>query len=197
MIAVPAIPSRFSWADYRQWPDGERWELIDGQAWAMAPAPSIKHQTVAGQCYARLELFLRGKPCRPFIAPTDVKLSEYDVVQPDVLVVCDPDKITQTHIEGAPDLVIEVLSPRTAARDLRDKRTLYEQAGVREYLVIDPLELYAVHFRRDDRGRFGEGRVIAAQESVSLATLADFMLPLWELFDLPAPGESQAPGPLG
>lgn len=197
MIAAPALSPRFSWDDYRRWPDGERWELIDGQPWAMAPAPSISHQTVAGRCYARLERHLNGKPCRPFIAPTDVKLSDFDVVQPDVLVVCDPTKVTQTHIEGAPELVIEVLSPHTAARDLRDKKALYERAGVREYLVIDPLEQYAVRFRRDDRGRFGEGAVIAAQEAVALATLEGFTLPLWELFDLPAPGEPQSPGPLG
>ncbi|MCO5760032.1 MAG: Uma2 family endonuclease [Chromatiaceae bacterium] len=72
MIAVPAIPPRFSWADYRRWPDGERWELIDGRAWAMAPAPSISHQTVAGRCYARLERHLQvadGKTPGPGPAP--------------------------------------------------------------------------------------------------------------------------------
>jgi Uma2 family endonuclease len=108
MAAQPASERRFSWTDYQGWPEGERWELIDGRAYNMSPAPTIKHQSVAGQLYAMIVQRLRGKPCRPFIAPTDVKFSEFDVVQPDILVVCDPNKITRTHIEGAPDLVVEI-----------------------------------------------------------------------------------------
>jgi Uma2 family endonuclease len=73
--------------------------------------------------YSRLERGLEGKSCKPFIAPTDVKLSDLDVVQPDILVVCDAARVTPTHIEDAPDVVIEVLSPATSAKDLRQKKT--------------------------------------------------------------------------
>jgi len=192
MSLAPASTQRFTWADYRTWPDSERWELIDGQAYNMSPAPSTRHQSIALRMASRLEQRLAGKDCTPFIAPTDVRLSDFDVVQPDVLVVCDPSKITPTHIEGAPELVVEVLSPSTSVRDLREKKALYQRAGVREYLVLDPLEHYGLLFRLDETGRFGEGQVIAAQESVGFATLEGIEIPLWELFELPDPS-SDAP----
>jgi Uma2 family endonuclease len=184
----------FTWADYRSWPDEERWEIIGGVAYAMSPAPSTKHQSVGARMYSRLERGLEGKPCRPFIAPTDVKLSDRDVVQPDILVVCDPARITPTHIEGAPDVVIEVLSPATSAKDLRQKKALYERAGVREYLVVDPLEHYAIRFLLGADG-FDKGTVFAADEMVVFATLEDLEIPLWEVLEVDGPTmEKPAPG---
>ena len=181
--------TRFTWDDYRTWADDERWELIDGAAYAMSPAPTTRHQGVVGRLFSRIESQLRGCPCRPFVAPVDVKLSDADVVQPDVLVLCDPTKITESHIDGAPDLVAEVLSPSTSARDLRQKKALYERSGVREYLVIDPLERYAIRFQLTADG-FDKGRVIAADEVITLATLPDVEIPLWEVLDLPGPAET-------
>jgi Uma2 family endonuclease len=181
---------RFSWAEYRSWPDDERWELIDGVAYAMSPAPSTRHQAIVGGLFARIEQQLRGRPCRPFVAPTDVKLSEQDVVQPDILVVCRPERIHDSHIEGAPDLIVEVLSPNTAARDLRQKKALYERAGVREYLLIDPLEHYALRFLLGAEG-FDKGTVIAPDEQLSLATLDDLTVPLWEILELPPPSAAE------
>ena len=107
-------------ADYLTWPDEERWELIGGVAYNMAPAPAVKHQDIAGEFFARLKEKLRGKACKPFIAPVEVVLSEVDVVQPDVFVVCDTAKITDKNIRGAPELVAEVLFPRH--RDERPAR---------------------------------------------------------------------------
>jgi len=188
-MPLPALAQpveRFTWSDYRSWPDDERWELIDGVAYAMSAAPSIKHQDVVGRLFIRIELPLRGTPCRPFVAPTDVKLSESDVVQPDILVVCDPAKITPSHIEGAPDLIAEVLSPGTSAKDLRDKKALYERAGVREYLVVDPLEQYAIRFLLGADG-YDKGTVFAADEVLRSATLAAVEVPLWEVFEVPGP----------
>ncbi|HCS89867.1 MAG: Uma2 family endonuclease [Thiohalocapsa sp. PB-PSB1] len=185
----------FTWADYRAWRGDERWELIDGAAHAMSPAPSIRHQTVVGNLFARIEQHLRGQPCRPFVAPTDVKLSEQDVVQPDILVVCNAGMITETHIDGAPDLIVEVLSPGSAARDLRQKKALYERADVREYLLIDPLEHYALRFLLGADG-FDRGTVIAADEPLTFATLDELAIPLWEILDLPTP-DPVAPAPDG
>lgn len=181
--------SRYTVADYLTWPDDERWELIDGVAYSMAPAPTVKHQGIAGRFYSRLEQRLSGKTCRPFIAPVDVVLSESNVVQPDVFVVCDPAKITDKNIQGAPDLVVEVLSPATATRDLREKKALYMSAGVREYLIVDPLELYVQRFRLDDNGHYGEGEIFAPREELPLVSLDGCVVPLWEIFELPAPGE--------
>ena len=176
-----------TWQDYQTWPDSERWELIDGVAVAMAPAPSIKHQVVAGRMYASLLQRLAGKPCTPFIAPTDVHLSDLDVVQPDVLVVCDPSKITPSHIEGAPEVVVEVLSPATSTRDLREKKRLYERAGVAEYIVIEPLGHYATRYLNGPDG-FDKGTVFGPDEMLVFATLDGLEIPLWEVFELPGPG---------
>jgi Uma2 family endonuclease len=184
---------RYTVADYLSWNDDERWELIDGVAYNMSPAPTIRHQNIAGRLYSRLEQTLRGKPCQPFIAPVDVVLSERDVVQPDVVVVCDPEKITEKNIQGAPDLVVEVLSPSTAAKDLRQKKALYQRAGVREYLVIDPLEQYAQVWRSDEQQRFHEAEIYAATDSLPLHVLDGFEIALGELFDLPVPTEVKGP----
>lgn len=181
-----------TWSDYRSWPDDQRWEIIDGVAVAMSPAPTTRHQTIVGNLFGRLVQRLAGKPCRPFVAPTDVKLSDLDVVQPDILVVCDPARITPTHIEGAPDVVIEVLSPATSARDLRQKKALYERAGVREYLAVDPLEHYAIRFLLEATG-FDKGTVFAADELLEIATLDNLQVPLWEVLEVPGPKHGASP----
>lgn len=85
--------ARYTWAEYRSWPEDERCELIDGVAYGMPAAPSIRHQEVVGAVFSRIEQQLRGGSCRPYIAPTAVKLSEHDVVEPDILVVWDPARV--------------------------------------------------------------------------------------------------------
>src|SRR5690348_5789663 len=91
---------RFTWADYRSWPDDERWEIIDGEAYAMSPSPTSRHQHICLQLSTQMNLCFRSKKCRVFPSPMDVKLSDTNVVQPDVLVVCNPQQIKPTHIEG-------------------------------------------------------------------------------------------------
>ena len=182
--------ARYTWTDYQTWPEGERWEIIDGVAYDMSPAPSTKHQTVTGKIFSRLERQLSGKRCTPFIAPTDVRLSETDVVQPDILVVCDPTKVTPSHIEGAPDLTVEVLSPSTSPKDLREKKRLYQRAGVREYLVVDPLELYVQRFSLSAEGRYGEPEILGPREVLFLAVLEGVEIALWEVFDAEPPEAS-------
>lgn len=183
---------RYGWHDYLSWPDDERWEIIAGVAYNMTPAPSIKHQTVAGKFFSRLEQGLLGQGCQAFIAPTDVVLSEHDVVQPDILIVCQSTKITNQHIRGAPDMVVEVLSPRTAMKDLREKKALYERYGVKEYVVLDPLELYAQRFVLGGEGVYGPADLFGPQETLALSTLPNVEIPLWEVFEVEeASGESK------
>jgi Uma2 family endonuclease len=129
---------RYTWDDYRTWPDNERWEVIGGEAYAMSPSPGFRHQIVQAQLVRRLGEFLDGKPCVAIPAPMDVKLSDRDVVQPDVLVVCDRKKIKATHIEGAPTLVIEILSDSTEAHDRAVKMRLYATHGVPEVWLVRP-----------------------------------------------------------
>ncbi|MCL2151834.1 MAG: Uma2 family endonuclease [Oscillospiraceae bacterium] len=138
--AVPEYKS-YTYADYCTWGD-ERWELVDGEAYAMAPGPSEAHQSVLLNLARKLSDYLEGKPCKVFVAPFDVRLNAdtYDdtVVQPDILVVCDEKKLDGKSCVGAPDLVVEILSPSTATRDKTIKFKAYLQAGVREYWMADP-----------------------------------------------------------
>ena len=136
-----------TYADYLEWPETVRYELVDGVAFMMA-GPDLAHQDIVGEVFAQLRNALQGKPCRPFVAPFDVrlpKLGQSDeqtdtVVQPDVMVVCDPAKIDRRGIRGAPDLIVEVLSPSTAGHDQVLKRRVYERAGVQEFWLVHPTD---------------------------------------------------------
>jgi Uma2 family endonuclease len=133
----------YTYRDYRSWPEDERWELFHGTAFAMSPAPQRIHQGMVVRLLVQLSAYFEGKPCKPYMAPVDVFFPDGDetlddidlVLQPDLMVVCDPDKLIDEGIRGAPDLIIEVLSPGTAMRDQTDKRDIYEKYGVREYWV--------------------------------------------------------------
>jgi len=164
---------RYTVADYKSWTDDVRRELIDGVVYEMSPAPRVGHQELIGSLFTRLNEFLEGKPCRPFIAPIDVYPFDEDadeardVVQPDVVVVCDESKIREDGVYGAPDFVAEVLSPSTAHKDLGEKRDLYERAGVREYWLLNPDNGAVLAWRRAESGfapvaEYGEGAEVPA-----------------------------------
>ncbi|MGL1834101.1 Uma2 family endonuclease [Rhodocyclaceae bacterium SMB388] len=135
-----------TYGEYLQWPDEVRYELVDGEAIMMSPAPALDHQDITGELYFQVRSQLDGKPCRPFVAPVDVRLPRGDeaddaidtVVQPDVIIVCDPGKLDRRGVRGAPDWIAEVLSPSTAAHDQIAKRRIYERAGVPEYWLVHP-----------------------------------------------------------
>ena len=139
-------PEYHTYGDYLTWPEEVRYELIDGDAYLMAPAPTVSHQHIAGEVYRQLANALRGCPCRVLIAPLDVLLPKADeaddsidtVVQPDVLVVCDQRKVGERGVRGAPDFVLEVLSPSTAGHDQVRKLRIYERHGVQEYWLVQP-----------------------------------------------------------
>jgi Uma2 family endonuclease len=184
MNSIPkSLSARYTVADYMDWPDEERWELIDGVAYGMSPAPTIKHQNIAGGLYSMLREKLKGKTCQPFIAPVDVVLSAVDVVQPDVIVVCDPNKITERNIQGPPDWVAEVLSPSTARKDLREKKALFERSGVKEYVVFDPVQGWVQRFVLVD-GVYGAGEIIDPSEDLVLGFMPGEVLPLGEVFGI-------------
>lgn len=176
------IEKRFTYAEYCKWDDEQRWELIDGVPYNMTPAPTTRHQRLLVNLSRELLTFLKGKNCQPFVAPTDVVFDEFNVVQPDLLVVCDRSKITEANIQGAPDLVVEILSPSTSRKDRREKRALYERFGVREYLVIDPINETVERFRLV-RGKYGNPDVFGWDESMKLAVFPELELSLWEIFE--------------
>jgi Uma2 family endonuclease len=152
-----------TYAEYLGWPDDVRYELIDGVAFLMAPAPDLAHQDIAGEVYRQLANVLQGNPCRAYMAPVDVRLPKVDqaddaidtVLQPDVLVVCDPAKLDRRGVRGAPDLIVEVLSPSTAGHDHVLKRRVYERAGVREYWLVHPTDRIVTIYQLTD-GAYGK-----------------------------------------
>lgn len=178
---------KFTCTDYLTWPDDERWELIDGVPYNMTPAPSFRHQRIVGRFYSRLERALAGRPCIPVISPTDVVLSEYDVVQPDIFVVCDEKKVTEKNIQGAPDVIIEVLSPSTTLKDRREKKILYERCRVREYILIDPVAQYVERFSLGAEGTYRKSDLFGPQELLPLTALEGIHIPLWEVFEVEGP----------
>jgi Uma2 family endonuclease len=139
---------RHTYADYRGWPETARYELLDGIAYLMSPAPSRRHQELLGELFYQVRANLEGGACRTFIAPFDVRLPKGDeadelvetVVQPDLLVVCDPAKLDERGMRGAPDWVAEVLSPATAAHDQTIKLAAYERARVPEVWLVHPVD---------------------------------------------------------
>jgi Uma2 family endonuclease len=138
-MSAPA--SKLTYQDYLLLPDdGKRYEIIDGDL-HMTPSPMTRHQTISGRLHYVLMGYLETHPIGTvFAAPYDVVLSDTDIVEPDLLVVLQEGsaRITEKHVQGAPDLVIEILSSRTAARDRELKRKRYERFGVREYWLVDP-----------------------------------------------------------
>ena len=145
MGALPKDDQIYTYADYKGWElaEGERFEVIYGEAFAMS-APNTRHQEILGNIFAQFHNFLRGKPCKVYPAPFDVRLfykedeSDDTVVQPDITVICDEKKRGPEGCRGAPDLVIEILSPSNTAIEMQRKLKLYQEAGIREYWIADP-----------------------------------------------------------
>jgi len=137
----------YTYSDYASWPDDRRYEIINGEPYNMAPGAGDLHQGVSAQLLAEFVIYLRDKKCRAFHAPFDVILPEEgetfetssNVVQPDIIVVCDKDKITRKGCYGGPDLIVEILSPSSTKRDIKDKRRLYQRYGIKEYWIVDPV----------------------------------------------------------
>jgi len=139
--AVPNYQRKYTYTDYLQWDDDIRWELIDGVPYMMS-APTVRHQEILGNLYLILGNFLKGKSCKVYLAPFDVRLNAFSkddtVVQPDIQVICDKSIMMKTGCTGAPDMVIEILSPSSGRMDRKLKYDKYQQAGVREYWIVDP-----------------------------------------------------------
>jgi Uma2 family endonuclease len=187
-VCVPlANNARWTYANYKAWKlkPGERYELIDGTAYAMS-SPNTDHQRISMFLSAKLYNYFEGKTCRPFAAPFDIRLfyeedeSDDVVVQPDLVVVCDPKKLGQESCRGAPDLVIEILSPSNTAIEMHRKLNLYHKAGVQEYWVIDPehklIETYQLN------GDRYSPRILRVDDNLESAQFSGLEIPLDALF---------------
>lgn len=180
----------YTYADYLRWTFDERVELIKGKIFKMSPAPSRRHQELSSYIHVQLGKFLEGKPCRVYSAPFDVRLprkSKDDkdiitVLQPDLCVVCNPAILDDRGCLGAPDIVVEVLSPGNNTVELKKKYDIYLESGVKEYWVVSPQDkTFLVYTLKD--GAYIPSRLMVAGDVVSSTVLNGFTLDLTTLFD--------------
>jgi Uma2 family endonuclease len=184
------LKERYTYGEYLTWDDGERWELIDGVPYNMTPAPSRRHQLIAVELTRQFATFLLDKPCQVYAAPFDVRLPEAGeaeaeittVVQPDISVICDPLKLDDAGCIGAPDLVVEILSPSTSLRDHREKFNRYERAGVQEYWLVDPANRLVTVFTLGPDKKYGRAGVYGGEDRISVRTLPGLEVELPPVF---------------
>jgi Uma2 family endonuclease len=201
-MGLPALKlnERFTYQEYLTWPEGERWELIYGVAYDMSPAPSPQHQSIVVEFVTIIHNFLRGSPCQVYVAPFDVRLPEKDeadeeietVVQPDIAIICDAAKIDQRGCKGAPDLIIEVLSPFTVKKDKQQKLRLYEAHGVKEYWLVYPLDQFVEVLILNEQGVYSRPIVYNRDERISVGLFPGLEIDLAVVFGVEKPKDSGA-----
>ena len=185
------LPVQWTYRDYQRW-EG-RWELIDGLAYNMPPSPNQEHQEIVGDLFNQFYSGLKGKSCKAFVAPFDVLMPQGNetagnvrtVVQPDIVIVCDKTKLDGKRCKGAPDLVVEVVSPSTARRDVKDKLRLYETAGVQEYWIVYPEQRNVWVFSQQPGGGYGRPDTYGEGDQIGVGVFPELTIDLTTVF----PGE--------
>ena len=192
------LNTRYTYADYLTWLDGEARELIHGFIKKMSPAPRLGHARVVKNIYRNFDAVVKryhGK-CEVFFAPFDVRFPKHGetgndnidtVVQPDICVVCDESKLDELGCCGAPDMIVEVLSPSTTKKDVTEKFALYEENGVKEYWIVHPKEKAINVFLLQDDGKYNAGVVYELEGTtnplkVPVHVFDDYLIDLNEIF---------------
>ena len=174
---------RYTYADYLTWNDDKRWEIIGGTAYLMS-SPTSRHQMISMALTRQMANHFAGQPCRLLAAPMDVVLSEEDVVQPDLLVVCNTSQIGRTHIKGPPDLVVEIVSADSPLRDRMWKLDLYARSGVKEYWIVTPwpslVEVLLLQGRK-----YLVDRVCGNNDTLISPSFPNLQVGLKDVFDFP------------
>jgi Uma2 family endonuclease len=190
---------KYSYADYLKFGDERRYEIIDGVLYDMGPAPTPTHQEIFGALFYKIFDFFQEKPCKVYAAPFDVRLyrkSKKDrditrVVQPDISVICDETKIDERGCLGAPDFIIEIISPSSASRDHILKRRLYEENGVREYWLVDPINRITTVYCLGKKTSYGAAEIYDDKAKVAVSLFKDLIIDFSTVFPpLPPPGDS-------
>ena len=179
----------YSYADYLTWQLDEMVEIIRGKLFKMTAAPSRIHQKVALKLGSSLFQFLEGKPCDVYIAPFDVRLPKtttnnediHTVVQPDICVICDKSKLDDAGCIGAPDLIVEILSPGDNKKELQHKYEVYRESGVKEYWIIHPNEQTLLIYSLEN-GSFVPSRLFTSGDKVGSNVIPGFNLDLEDFF---------------
>lgn len=193
----------YSYADYLSWREDERWEIIEGEAYDMTPAPGVVHQEISMNLSVLLGMFFRERECRVFASPFDVRLPHektdderiFTIVQPDLIVVCDPEKLEERGCLGTPDLVIEIISPSTASKDHVRKRRLYESHGVKEFWLVHPTDRIVMIYRLENDGVYGRPDVFADDDKFEVPLFPGLEIDLTKVFPFRPPPAYQARKP--
>jgi Uma2 family endonuclease len=180
----------YTYADYLTWQMDEMVELIKGKIFKQAAAPRVNHQRVLAMVFNTIYNFLKGQKCEAFCAPFDVRLpvkskrnEDIDtVVQPDICVICDSEKIDEFGCIGAPDLIIEILSPGNNRKEIQNKYEVYEESGVQEYWVIHPNECTLMIYTLIE-GKYLPSKLFTIGEIVESKVISDFKLDLTDVFE--------------
>ncbi len=183
----PAGP--YTYADYLLWHFKERIELIGGRIFKMSPSPGLAHQKASQGLNRQLLNFFWKQKCQVFAAPFDVRMPgsgkkgfEATVLQPDLCVVCDEEKLDEKGCTGAPDLIVEILSPGNSKREMREKFQIYESAGVREYWIVHPIDRTALVYILTEEGRFSGLAPLTEEDTLKSTIFPDLDVHLPEVF---------------
>jgi len=168
------LNKRYSYADYLTWFDDVRRELFDGFIKLMTPAPSRLHQTTSRNIVKKILYFLENRKCEVFYAPFDVRFPKknkedkqiFTVVQPDICIVCDLEKLDDNGCLGAPDMIIEIISPKNSKRDTKDKFEIYQEFGVKEYWIVHPNDQTVIVFMLDENSKYNQVGMYANDEKI-------------------------------
>jgi len=179
----------YSYADYITWTIEERFELIKGKVFKMN-APRRMHQKVSGQIFYSFYSALRGKSCEVYQAPFDVRLPKsslknediFTVVQPDICIICDPSKLDDAGCIGAPDLVVEILSPSNNRKELKFKFDVYEENGVKEYWIVSP-EAQTLQINVLVNNSYQSSRLYSQGDVVGSSILPGYELNVSDIFE--------------
>jgi len=184
------LKKRYSYFEYLQWDEG-RWEIIDGVLYDMTPAPSRQHQKISGDLFVKIHNQLSNSSCEVYSAPFDVRLPGenthsddkiFTVVQPDITVICDKDKLDDRGCVGAPDLLVEILSPATAAYDLKIKRDLYEKHGVKEYWIVHPVDKIFMIYTLSEDGCYQKAAIFSGKDIIESSAVDGLRINLEDIF---------------
>lgn len=192
----------YTYAQYKNWPEDESWELIRGVAYNMSPAPGLAHQKVSGEISRQIANYLDGKTCSVFTAPFDVFLPEKSetekttstIVQPDISIICDNEKLSEKGCTGAPNIVLEIISPSGASRDHIVKRRLYEYHGVVEFWIIHPVDRIVWKYILTNH-QYGKPEIFDHNDKPSFDLFPDLNIDLYKVFDVKESDYIKEPSP--
>ncbi|MBT1278432.1 Uma2 family endonuclease [Thermoanaerobacter sp. CM-CNRG TB177] len=188
-MPLPEKNKKYTYADYLTWSEEERWEIINGVPHLQA-APTWQHQAVLLELARQFANYLQDKSCRVFTAPFDLRIPEANekdeettnVVQPDIIIICDNSGLKKTGYYGVPELIIEVVSPSTGQKDKIEKFNLYEKAGVKEYWIVEPDEKVVMVFTLEE-GRYGRPQMYSEEDKVKVSIFDNLVIELKPVFE--------------